>query len=201
MGDAGGRSVESWSELETRARSCTRCDLAATRTQVVFGTGDPGAALVFVGEGPGEQEDSDGVPFVGRAGRLLTDLIEGIGYTRERVYITNVVKCRPPGNRDPRPVEIAACRPYLAAQLDHIDPVVIVTLGNFASRLLLDTKTGITKLRGRSYPQPDGRVIVPTFHPSAVLRSGGGVTLAQSRADLVLAKRAIEMRDAGADDA
>jgi uracil-DNA glycosylase family 4 len=178
-----------WEELAAVACACTKCPLAATRTQVVFGAGDPHARIVFVGEGPGEQEDLRGEPFVGRAGQLLTGLIEGIGLTRDTVYIANVVKCRPPGNRDPAPIEIESCRPYLDAQLGFIDPAVIVTLGNFATKLLLDTKTGITKLRGSSYRQPDGRVIVPTFHPSAVLRTGGGTPLAQTRADFVLAKR------------
>ena len=187
-------SFASFAELEAEALACTKCQLASTRTQVVFGAGDPQADLMFVGEGPGEQEDLTGEPFVGRAGRLLTSLIEGIGMTREQVYIANVVKCRPPGNRDPQPGEIEACRPYLEAQMAFIQPLVIVTLGNFATKLLLDTKTGITKLRGQEYPYPGeddaGRVIIPTLHPSAVLRSGG-VSIAQSRADFVLVKRAL----------
>jgi len=122
------------------------CPLAETRTQVVFGVGSPSAQLMFVGEGPGQQEDLQGEPFVGRAGKLLTQLIEGIGLTRADVYIANVVKCRPPGNRDPLPVEIEACSPWLDRQLELIVPAVIVTLGNFATKLLLDTKLGITRL-------------------------------------------------------
>jgi DNA polymerase len=187
-------SFASFAELEAEALACTKCQLASTRTQVVFGVGDPKADLMFVGEGPGEQEDLSGEPFVGRAGKLLTSLIEEIGLTRADVYIANVVKCRPPGNRDPQPGEIEACRPYLEAQMAFIQPKVIVTLGNFATKLLLDTKTGITKLRGQEYPYPGqddaGRVIIPTLHPSAVLRSGG-VSIAQSRADFVLVKRAL----------
>jgi len=187
-------SFASFAELEAEALACTKCQLASTRTQVVFGVGDPHADLMFVGEGPGEQEDLSGEPFVGRAGKLLTSLIEEIGLTRADVYIANVVKCRPPGNRDPQPGEIEACRPYLEAQMAFIQPLVIVTLGNFATKLLLDTKTGITKLRGQEYPYPGeddaGRVIIPTLHPSAVLRSGG-VSIAQSRADFVLVKRAL----------
>ena len=187
-------SFASFAELEAEALACTKCQLASTRTQVVFGAGDPQADLMFVGEGPGEQEDLTGEPFVGRAGKLLTSLIEEIGLTRADVYIANVVKCRPPGNRDPQPGEIEACRPYLEAQMAFIQPLVIVTLGNFATKLLLDTKTGITKLRGQEYPYPGeddaGRVIIPTLHPSAVLRSGG-VSIAQSRADFVLVKRAL----------
>ena len=188
-------SFASFAELEAEALACTKCQLASTRTQVVFGVGNPQADLMFVGEGPGEQEDLTGEPFVGRAGKLLTSLIEEIGLTRAEVYIANVVKCRPPGNRDPQPGEIEACRPYLEAQMAFIQPKVIVTLGNFATKLLLDTKTGITKLRGQEYPYPGdgdpGRVIIPTLHPSAVLRSGG-VSLAQSRADFVLVKRALK---------
>jgi DNA polymerase len=186
----------SWEELRETALACTRCELAATRTQVVFGVGDPHADLVFVGEGPGEQEDLQGEPFVGRAGRLLTSLIEGIGLTRADVYIANVVKCRPPGNRDPRPPEIEACRPYLEAQLDHLDPRVVVTLGNFATKLLLATKEGITRLRGREFPYREHGVLVPVLHPAAVLRSGGAA-LAQTRADFVTVKRLLARRRAG----
>jgi len=183
-------SFASFADLERDARACTRCPLAATRTQVVFGVGDPHADLLFVGEGPGEQEDLTGEPFVGRAGRLLTGLIEGIGLTRDDVYIANVVKCRPPGNRDPLPPEIESCRPYLEAQVDFIEPRVVVTLGNFATKLLLVTTDGITKLRGRQFPFRDHGVLIPTFHPSAVLRNGGPA-LAQARADFVVIKRAL----------
>jgi DNA polymerase len=179
----------SFADLEREALACTKCPLAAGRTQVVFGVGDPNADLLFVGEGPGEQEDLTGEPFVGRAGRLLTSLIEGIGFTRADVYIANVVKCRPPGNRDPEPGEIESCRPYLEAQVEFIDPKVVVTLGNFATKLLLSTKDGITKLRGREFPYRDG-VLIPVFHPSAVLRNGG-TALAQARADFVVVKRAL----------
>jgi DNA polymerase len=180
----------SWTDLEREALACTKCPLAATRTQVVFGVGDPHADLLFVGEGPGEQEDLTGEPFVGRAGRLLTNLIEDIGLSRREVYIANVVKCRPPGNRDPLPLEIETCRPYLEGQLAFIEPRVVVTLGNFATKLLLDTKEGITKLRGREFPFRDGAVLIPAFHPSAVLRNGGAA-LAQARADFVTIKRAL----------
>jgi uracil-DNA glycosylase len=180
----------SFADLERDALACTRCPLAETRTQVVFGVGDPDADLMFVGEGPGEQEDLTGEPFVGRAGRLLTGLIEGIGLDRESVYIANVVKCRPPGNRDPLPLEIETCRPYLEAQIEFIDPRVVVTLGNFATKLLLATKDGITKLRGQEFPFRDHAVLIPVLHPSAVLRNGGAA-LAQARADFVIIKRAL----------
>ena len=167
-----------------------RCPLAEGRTQVVFGTGSPTADLLFVGEGPGAEEDRQGLPFVGRSGQLLDQLVaEEMGLSRDQCYIANVVKCRPPGNRDPRPDEIAACRPYLDRQLDLIDPRVVVTLGRFSSQLLLDSDIGITKLRGKEYPFRNG-VLVPTFHPAAVLR-GGGEPMAQMRADLVRAKRAL----------
>jgi uracil-DNA glycosylase family 4 len=181
----------SFEELEREALACTKCPLATQgRTQVVFGDGDPAADLVFVGEGPGAEEDRQGIPFVGRAGQLLTGLIADIGLRREDVYIANVVKCRPPGNRDPLPDEIDACRPYLEGQLGFIDPAVVVTLGNFSTKLLLDTKEGITKLRGREFPFRERAVLIPTLHPAAVLRSGG-TALAQARADFVRVKRAL----------
>lgn len=180
----------SFAALREQAQGCTACALAETRTQVVFGVGDEHADLMFIGEGPGADEDRVGEPFVGRAGRLLTTLIEGIGLTREAVYIANVVKCRPPGNRDPAPIEIETCRPFLEAQLEFISPRVVVTLGNFATKLLLDTKTGITKLRGQAVPYSDGSVIVPVLHPSAVLRNGGAA-LAQARADFVVIRRTL----------
>jgi DNA polymerase len=152
--------------------------------------GNPRAGLMFVGEGPGEQEDLQGLPFVGRSGQLLDRLVfEEMSLTRHDFYIANTVKCRPPGNRDPLPDEIEACRPYLEKQLELIDPRVVVTLGNFATKLLLGTSEGISKLRGRAYPYGAG-YLVPTFHPSAALRGGGSV-VAQIRADLVRAKEAL----------
>ncbi|MDP9006926.1 MAG: uracil-DNA glycosylase, partial [Actinomycetota bacterium] len=143
------------------ASTCTRCPLAAGRTQVVFGVGDPDADLMFVGEGPGADEDAVGFPFVGRSGKLLDRLIaEEMDLTRADVYIANVVKCRPPANRDPRPEEMDACRSWLDAQLEQVDPKVVVTLGNVATRALLGRPDGITRLRGRAYPW-DGRQLVP----------------------------------------
>ena len=159
----------------------------ATGRGGVFGAGNADADLMFVGEAPGQQEDLRGEPFVGRSGQLLDKMVwEEMGLTRDRFYIANTVKCRPPGNRDPQPAEIAACGPWLEAQVDLIDPKVVVTLGNFAAKLLLGTTEGITKLRGRAYPYRRG-VLVPTFHPAAVLR-GAGDLAAQMRADLVRAK-------------
>ncbi|MHB1930365.1 MAG: uracil-DNA glycosylase, partial [Acidimicrobiales bacterium] len=140
-------------DVAAEASGCTRCALAAGRRTVVFGEGDPRARLMVVGEGPGRDEDLAGRPFVGRSGQLLDRLLlEEAGLRREQVYIANVVKCRPPGNRDPLPAEIAACRPYLEAQVELVRPEVVLTLGNFATRLLLDTTDRITTLRGRTYP-------------------------------------------------
>lgn len=182
-------------ELEmvaNEARTCTRCGLAAGRTQVVFGRGDPDADVLFIGEGPGQQEDVQGLPFVGRSGQLLDKLVwEEMGLGRDEVRVVNVVMCRPPGNRDPLPEEIEACSPYLARQLELTNPRVIVTLGNFASRHILGTKEGITKLRGRAHPHPSGAAVVPTYHPAAVLR-GGAEPMAQMRADLVRAKLLVD---------
>jgi DNA polymerase len=175
-------------DLARAASGCTKCPLSAHRTQVVFGVGDPHADLLFVGEAPGRDEDLQGEPFVGRSGKLLDKLVrEELGMERSQCYIANVVKCRPPDNRDPRPDEIAACRPYLEAQLASIAPTVVITLGNFATRLLLETDLGITKVRGRAYPR-DGWQLVPTYHPAAALRSGG-VVVAEMRADLIRAKQ------------
>ena len=177
-----------WERLRTQALGCTKCPLAAGRTQVVFGVGDPGASLLFVGEGPGQQEDQEGEPFVGRSGKLLDRLmLEEIGITRAECYIANVVKCRPPKNRNPAPEEIEACRPYLEEQITLINPSVVVTLGNFATRLLLETTDGIGQLRGSAFPYRSGH-LVPTYHPAYVLRAGGEA-LAEMRADLVRAKR------------
>lgn len=177
-------------EVCKRALTCTACDLAKTRTQVVFGVGHQNADLLFVGEGPGREEDLKGEPFVGRSGKLLDKLVgEELCIERTQFYIANVVKCRPPNNRDPKPDEIEACWPWLKRQLELIDPKVIVTLGNFATRTLLQTSEGITRLRGHVYDF-EGRLLVPTFHPSAALRSGAE-TIAKMRSDLTRAKRAI----------
>ncbi len=161
---------------EQDVRVCTRCGLSQGRTKTVFGEGDPDADLVFVGEGPGHDEDVSGRPFVGRAGQLLTKMIHAMGLDRQDVFICNVVKCRPPSNRNPLPEEVEACWGYLMRQLQTIGPRVIVTLGNPATKKLLDTTTGITRLRGTWQKLPDhgpglgGIDVMPTFHPSYVLR-------------------------------
>jgi DNA polymerase len=147
---------------------------------------------MVVGEAPGQQEDEEGVPFVGRSGQLLIRLLGEIGIGRDDVYISNVVKCRPPHNRDPKQDEIDACKPYLRRQIELVDPAVVVTVGNFSSKLLLGTTTGITKLRGTAY-EWWGRYLVPTFHPAAALRGGDKVTN-QIRADLALVRDIIDGR-------
>ncbi len=157
-------------EIRRELGDCQRCKLCTTRKNIVFGSGNPRADLVFVGEGPGENEDLQGVPFVGAAGELLTKMIEAMGFRRDDVYICNVVKCRPPGNRNPEPDEIAACEPFLRAQLAAIRPKVVVALGKFAAQTLLRDSTPITRMRGnwRTY---EGIQLMPTFHPAYLLRS------------------------------
>jgi uracil-DNA glycosylase family 4 len=165
---------------------CRRCKLCSGRTQIVFGVGEPKAELMFVGEGPGEEEDRKGAPFVGRAGQLLTEIItRGMGLRRSDVYIANVVKCRPPGNRNPEPDEIAACQPFLFAQIDTIAPKVVVALGKFAAQTLLETATPISKLRGRWFSFR-GRRLMPTFHPSYLLRNPADKKLVWEDIQLVM---------------
>jgi DNA polymerase len=158
--------------LREEASACTRCRLAQTRTQVVFGVGDPHADLMFVGEAPGFHEDQQGFPFVGQAGKLLDKLLAGIGLTRPDVYVANVLKCRPPGNRDPMPDEIEACESYLFRQIELIQPRVVGTLGNFATKLLSGKSTGITRVHGQEQEVTLGgrRVLLyPLYHPAAAL--------------------------------
>ena len=180
-------------EAAAEAADCTKCGLAVGRTQVVFGVGDPDADLLFIGEAPGMHEDRQGVPFVGAAGQLLTRMLEGIGLTREEVYIANVIKCRPPGNRDPLPDEIEACTPWLIEQVSLIQPSVIVTLGNFATKFVLQTQQGITRMRGSVYPW-HGRTVIPTFHPAAILHGGGEKSrqFADLQEDFELIKRTLQ---------
>jgi uracil-DNA glycosylase family 4 len=179
-------------EVATEAAGCTKCRLADGRTQVVFGVGDPNADLMFVGEGPGFHEDKQGEPFVGPAGQLLTRMLGEIGLTREQVYIANVVKCRPPGNRDPEPDEIDACTPWLVEQISLIQPKLVVTLGNFATKYVLQTPRGITSMRGRVYGW-HGRKVIPTFHPAAILRGGERSRQFEDlRADFALIRTTLE---------
>jgi uracil-DNA glycosylase family 4 len=186
-------------ELARTASTCTRCRLSAGRTQVVFADGSPDADLMFIGEGPGYHEDVQGLPFVGAAGQLLNRLLGEIGLTRDEVRITNTVLCRPPGNRDPLPDELEACRPYLEQHVALVDPKVVCTLGNFATRVILDRPVAISRVRGQRFPW-QGRMVIPTFHPAAILRGGGDSSRAmqQIREDFAAIRQALdEARAAG----
>ncbi len=168
---AGPEDCPDLESLREHIGDCHRCPLGDSRTTLVFGVGDPRAELMFIGEAPGKNEDLCGEPFVGAAGVFLDELLASIGLHRSQVYIANVIKCRPPGNRDPLPVEIATCDPLLGRQIDLVDPKVVCTLGKFATQFMLDTTVGITKLRGRLY-RMRGRRIVPVLHPAAALYNG-----------------------------
>jgi uracil-DNA glycosylase family 4 len=181
-------SATSLDELCAAIGDCQRCKLSGGRTQVVFGVGNPRARLVFVGEGPGRDEDLRGEPFVGRAGALLTDIIEkGMKLRRADVYICNVVKCRPPDNRNPEPDEVAACSPFLERQIALVEPEVIVALGKFAAQTLLATSTPITRLRGR-WHRYLGVPLMPTFHPAYLLRNPGDKKLVWEDIQQVMAR-------------
>ena len=165
------RTAASLEELREVLGDCRRCKLCKGRTNIVFGVGNPDARLMFVGEGPGEDEDRQGIPFVGKAGALLTDIItKGMGLGRDSVYIANVVKCRPPDNRNPEPDEIVACQPFLRRQVELVRPDVIVSLGNFATSALLGDRTPISRRRGR-WHEFGGTALMPTFHPAYLLRN------------------------------
>lgn len=157
--------------LEEECRKCKACALYRTAQNLVFFDGDPDASVVFIGEAPGADEDEQGKPFVGRAGKLLTATIEELGLPRSSVYICNILKHRPPDNRQPQPDEIAACTPHLTRQLEILKPKVIITLGNFSTRFILNTEEGITKLRGVMKVSPLGHKVIPTYHPAAILRN------------------------------
>ena len=181
-------------QQEQNLQGCRLCKLCAGRTTVVFGSGHPEADLVVIGEGPGADEDQQGKPFVGRAGQLLTKMLESVRIDRESdAYIMNVVKCRPPGNRNPEPDEIAACGPFLAAQLAAIQPKVILALGSVATQALLRTREPIGKLRGRVHPYGSA-VLIPTFHPAFLLRNPGEEYKRMAWEDLQLARREYDRR-------
>ena len=150
---------------------CQRCPLFKTRTNLVFGAGNPDTTLMFVGEAPGRDEDREGIPFIGRAGQLLTKIIQAINMTREQVYITNILKCRPPNNRNPETEEIEKCYPFLQQQIKVIQPQIICALGAFAAQTLLQTKTPIGRLRGRGHPFNKHSLVIPTYHPAFLLRN------------------------------
>ena len=171
MDDAESRSL-ALTAFADQVAGCTKCALSQGRTQVVFGSGDPAADLMFVGEAPGFHEDKQGIPFVGAAGKLLDQLLAGIGLTRDNVFVANVLKCRPPGNRDPMPDEIEACEGHLWRQIELIQPRVVATLGNFATKLLSGRPTGITRVHGQEQETTLGgrRVLLyPLYHPAAAL--------------------------------
>ncbi len=168
---ASASREELWQSLKDEALQCRKCRLCETRRTVVFGEGSPTADLMFIGEAPGRDEDEQGRPFVGRAGKLLTQMIEGMGLRRSDVFIANVLKCRPPDNRDPAPDEVESCRPYLERQIELIDPKVVCALGRHALRSLVDVSQGITKIRGRKLVLPGGRTLLPTYHPAYLLRN------------------------------
>ena len=163
-------SSQSLEEIREEIGDCRRCKLWEKRHSIVFGVGNPEADLMFVGEAPGADEDAQGIPFVGRAGKLLTKIIEAMGMTREEVYIANILKCRPPGNRDPEPDEVETCEGFLFQQIQAVQPRIIVALGRHAAQLLLQTKTPISKLRGEFF-QFQNSFLIPTFHPSYLLRN------------------------------
>ncbi len=157
-------------EVKKEVEQCTLCALATTRTHTVFGEGNPDAVIMFIGEAPGEEEDRTGKPFVGKAGQLLTRILQSVHISREEVYIANMLKCRPPNNRTPKEEEMEACFPYLEAQIALVNPSIIVTLGSVSTSFLLQTKESISKLRGRWFEWRGGKKIFPMFHPSFLLR-------------------------------
>jgi DNA polymerase len=169
-GERAGRKAEALAELEKKAQMCRKCEIGSQRTNLVFGKGNPDARLMFIGEAPGYYEDRQGVPFVGRAGQLLDKIISAMGMTREEVYIGNILKCRPEGNRNPTPQEITHCTPFLLKQIDIISPKVICALGSFAAKTLLDTQKSIGALRGRFHDY-HGIPLMPTYHPAYLLRN------------------------------
>ena len=194
-------------KLRVESSTCVKCDLSLTRHNVVFGAGDICAPLMIIGEAPGQDEDLSGEPFIGRSGKLLRQLIEEeIHLTANQLFITSVNKCRPPKNRDPKPFEIEACSPWLLRQIELVRPAVIVSVGNFSSRLLLKTKERITNLRGNSYtyetPSGFSTRLMPTFHPAAALQGGGPKVIAAMREDFarvhaVLDKAGVAFMDTG----
>lgn len=194
--DGGEIAKMGWDELATAVRSCTKCPLHATRTNGVFGVGDRRARWLIIGEAPGADEDKQGEPFVGRAGQLLTSMLKALGLAREQVFIANILKSRPPNNRDPKPEEVRACIPYLYRQIELIDPTLILCVGRIAAQTLLDVETPIGKLRGTVHRIVGNRPMVVTYHPAYLLRSP--VEKRKSWADLLLAMRTFEALQSGA---
>jgi DNA polymerase len=186
-----------WETLRNRVSACTRCELHATRTQTVFGVGNPNARWMFIGEAPGAEEDRQGEPFVGRAGQLLTSMLKALGFRREDVYIANVLKCRPPGNRDPKPDEARSCRGYLERQIELVSPLLIVAVGRIAAQNLLATDSSLARLRGQVHALGEPRwPLVVTYHPAYLLRSPAEKRKAWQ--DLVFARQVFRQLEADA---
>ncbi|WP_116808623.1 uracil-DNA glycosylase [Steroidobacter cummioxidans] len=195
-GDDAGVSTLGWDELATAVLSCTKCPLHATRTNGVFGVGNRSARWMIIGEAPGADEDRQGEPFVGRAGQLLNSMLKAVGLAREQVFIANILKSRPPNNRDPKPEEVRACIPYLYRQIELVNPALILCVGRIAAQTLLDVDTPIGKLRGVVHRIATNRPMVVTYHPAYLLRSP--VEKRKSWADLLLAMRTFETLQSGA---
>jgi len=187
---AAATAAMDWDTLEKTVQSCTRCPLHATRTQAVFGVGNRMAQWMVIGEAPGADEDRQGEPFVGRAGQLLNTMLNAMGLAREQVFIANILKSRPPGNRDPRPEEVRACIPYLYRQIELVNPLLILCVGRIAAQTLLETATTIGKLRGKLHHLASGRPMIVTYHPAYLLRSPGEKR--KSWADLLMALQTFE---------
>ena len=186
-----------WDALRARVSACTRCELHATRTQTVFGVGNIRARWMFIGEAPGAEEDRQGEPFVGRAGQLLTSMLKALGFSRDDVYIANVLKCRPPGNRDPKPDETRSCRGYLDRQIELVSPLLIVAVGRIAAQNLLATDLALARLRGQVHALGERRwPLIVTYHPAYLLRSPGEKRKAWQ--DLVFARQVFRRLEAGA---
>ena len=192
---AAAESAADWESLRALASGCVACPLSESRTQVVFADGNAPADVMFVGEAPGFHEDRQGVPFVGVSGQLLTRLLSEVGIERSQVVIANVLKCRPPANRDPLPAEVDTCKGWLRRQVHLVNPAVVCTLGNFATRWALGPSVSITRVRGQRFTV-SGKTVVPTFHPSAALRSGPeGAQMRALRSDIeTLARVVAEVR-------
>lgn len=186
-----------WPELEARVRDCRACGLHTTRTQTVFGVGNRAARWMIVGEAPGAEEDRQGEPFVGRAGQLLNAMLKATGFPREQVFIANILKCRPPGNRDPSPAESGCCKPFLFRQIELVNPTLLLCVGRIAAQTLLETDTPIGQLRGKVHRLPSGRPVIVTYHPAYLLRSPGEKRKAWQ--DLLFAVRTFEQLSAASD--
>jgi len=192
----GTASNLDWDALRARVSVCTLCELHATRTQTVFGVGNPRARWMFIGEAPGVEEDRQGEPFVGRAGQLLTSMLKALGFRRDDVYIANVLKCRPPGNRDPKPDEARSCRGYLERQIELVSPLLIVAVGRIAAQNLLATDSALARLRGQVHALGERRwPLIVTYHPAYLLRSPGEKRKAWQ--DLVFARQVFRRLEAG----